>query len=278
MDYQGGRTDLDIVNWIKKRTGPSVVVLDSLEAVKKLVESNEVVVLLFGDSLTGETYQAFEKVSKNVDDVTFGYCELSDARDFYRADTNSVILLKKFDEGRNDCNCEVNEENLKNFIDRNQYPTIMPFNEKAAEKIFGEGLNTLFLFLSNRGETNAQALNALTDSSSVLKGKIVLSVSKFEEELGQRLGEYVGVTEDETPLIKIISPVGDSGEIKKYNYEGDITSEGLIKFYEAFAENKLKPHYKSEPVPEKNDEPVKVSLKKSYFLNKNILDYCCKNF
>lgn len=31
-----------------------------------------------------------------------------------------------------------------------------------------------------------------------------------------------------------------------------------MKFYEDFAGNKIKPFFKSQPIPEKNDEPVKV--------------------
>lgn len=32
----------------------------------------------------------------------------------------------------------------------------------------------------------------------------------------------------------------------------------IVKFYEDFAANKIKPFFKSQPIPEKNDEPVKV--------------------
>lgn len=32
----------------------------------------------------------------------------------------------------------------------------------------------------------------------------------------------------------------------------------ITKFYEDFAGNKIKPFFKSQPIPEKNDEPVKV--------------------
>jgi len=52
--------------------------------------------------------------------------------------------------------------------------------------------------------------------------------------------------------------------VKKYNYEGEFTSETFLKFYEDFSKGKLQPSYKSEPVPETNDAPVKIVVGKTF--------------
>jgi protein disulfide isomerase len=50
-------------------------------------------------------------------------------------------------------------------------------------------------------------------------------------------------------------------DLEKYKYEGklaDLTVESVGAFINDFKAGKLKPHLKSEPVPESNDGPVKI--------------------
>jgi len=46
-DYKGGRTSEEIVNWLKKRTGPAALIVDDVETVKMLTEREEVFVVGF---------------------------------------------------------------------------------------------------------------------------------------------------------------------------------------------------------------------------------------
>ena len=46
-EYQGGRQSADIVNWLKKKTGPPAVALNDVEAAKTLIEKDDVVVIGF---------------------------------------------------------------------------------------------------------------------------------------------------------------------------------------------------------------------------------------
>lgn len=203
IDYTGGRTDLEVILWIDKKTGPVLKEVSTVEELEKLNEANEVVVVLFGDSSDSESTSTFKKIAYAYDDLVFALVLSESVRTHYNVDSvNSVVLFKKFDEKRNDCNCEVNEDNLKNFIDRNQFPVIMNFDEKTAEKIFGEGHTTLFLFLSAKeAEKTKVANDVLLEVSEKLKGKIFLCKSDSTEELGQRLAEYIGLSDDETPTV-----------------------------------------------------------------------------
>jgi len=46
-EYKGGRTSAEIVNWLKKRTGPPAVIVDSVDTVKSITEKEEVFVVGF---------------------------------------------------------------------------------------------------------------------------------------------------------------------------------------------------------------------------------------
>jgi len=46
-EYKGGRTSAEIVNWLKKRTGPAAMTVDSVEIVKTMTDKEEVFVVGF---------------------------------------------------------------------------------------------------------------------------------------------------------------------------------------------------------------------------------------
>ena len=47
-----------------------------------------------------------------------------------------VVLLKKFDEGRNNLEGDVTEESVRKFVAGNSLPLVIEFNQDTAQKIF----------------------------------------------------------------------------------------------------------------------------------------------
>lgn len=45
--YTGGRTSPEIVNWLRKKTGPPCIALKDVDGAKKFVEKDDVVVIGF---------------------------------------------------------------------------------------------------------------------------------------------------------------------------------------------------------------------------------------
>ena len=63
-----GRTSADIVNWLKKKTGPPAVSLDSVDKASKMIEKDDVVVIGFfkvglGASLVKEVLNSMSNKS-----------------------------------------------------------------------------------------------------------------------------------------------------------------------------------------------------------------------
>lgn len=72
-----------------------------------------------------------------------------------------------------------------------------------------------------------------------------------------------------TPKIGILGFAGRGGPTK-YLMKSELNEENIIKFYEDFIAKKLTPYVKSEPIPEKNDGPVKTVVADNY--NSIVLD------
>lgn len=256
IEYNGGRTEGEIVNWINKKSGTAVKELTEVDSLEKFINDHEVSVVFFGEKDT-EAFKVVEKVAQTLDDVVFAVAASEELRTAKSAQENGVVLFKSFDERRNDFSEALNEANLKAFISKNSLPTLFKFDQKSAQKIFGEGMACLFLF-HGTDDASTAVLDVFSKVAAELKGKILVSTSTINDGLGKRLGDYIGVSESELPNIKIVNPNG--GEVKKYNFEGEVNVENLVKFYEDWAALRLKPVFKSAPIPETNDEPVKVIL------------------
>ena len=254
IDFNGGRTEDEIVSWINKKSGTAVRELLDTVALEKFIADHDVAVVFFGSKEAAE-FKIYEKVAQGSEDTVFAFTTSEELREKHYAKVNSVVLFKNFDEKRNDFAGELNEAALKAFISKSSLATLIKFDQKAAQKIFGENMPCLFLF-HGTDEASKVALEVFDVAAPLLKGKILVATSPIADGLGKRLGDYIGVTDSELPHVKIVNPNG--GEVKKFAYEGELNAEGLVKFYEDWANSRLKAVYKSAPLPETNDEPVKV--------------------
>jgi len=127
-------------------------------------------------------------------------------------------------------------EAVNAFITTNSVPTIMPFDQKAAQLIFGGGQSCLFLF-TEEGEASDRATEGLTEASSKLKGEILMATSGVVDGLDKRLADYVGVTGD-LPQLWVVDPAG--GDLKKFRFEGeDFSAENFVQFFEDFQAGSL---------------------------------------
>lgn len=266
IEYEGGRTDKEIVNWIRRKTQPSTSELGSAQHLADLQKSNNVVVVFFGGK-DHEHWSAFESASKRFDDVTFVYTANADIRGEHKvAEGTNVVLLKNFDDLRNELAGAFDTASLVQFIEENRYPLVLPFDQKAAQKIFGESVPTVFL-IYKKDEAGQRAEKIFNEAAQKLKGKIQFSVADIDDgALGPRLAEFVGVAESDCPAIRIVEPLRTSAP-KKFVFGNELTVENIVQFYEDYKAGKLQTHLKSEPIPEKNDQPVKV---KFYFVETRI--------
>jgi len=99
-EYNGGRTEPEIVSWMKKKTGPATKALNDVAEVESFTAEPEVAVVYFGSDEAG--LEAFNKVAKTNDDFLFGVSSNVETFEKFGVQKETVVIFKKFDEKRND--------------------------------------------------------------------------------------------------------------------------------------------------------------------------------
>nr|XP_042697162.1 LOW QUALITY PROTEIN: protein disulfide-isomerase [Chrysemys picta bellii] len=263
-EYTAGREADDIVNWLKKRTGPAATTLADAAAAEALVDSSEVSVMGLFKDVESEAAKQFLLAAESIDDIPFGISSSSDVFSKYQLSKDGVVLFKKFDEGRNNFEGDLTKENLLNFIKSNQLPLVIEFTEQTAPKIFGGEIKThILLFLPKSVADYQGKLDNFKTAAGHFKGKILFIFIDSDHSDNQRILEFFGLKKEECPAVRLITL---EEEMTKYKPDSDeLTAEKIKEFCDQFLEGKVKPHLMSQDLPDDWDkQPVRVLVGKNF--------------
>ncbi|KAG8429870.1 hypothetical protein GDO86_008963 [Hymenochirus boettgeri] len=257
-EYSAGREAADIVEWLKKRSGPAASALTDEAAVTALVDASEVAVVGFFKDPESELAKVFMQVAEAVDDIPFGITSSDSAHSKYELTKDSIVLFKKFDEGRNTFEGEITKEEVQNFIKANQLPLVIEFTEQTAPKIFGGDIKTHILFFLPKSASDYQdKLDDFKKAAASFKGKILYIFIDSDNADNQRILEFFGLKKEECPAVRLITL---EEEMTKYKPETkDLSAANIKAFCDSFLEGKLK------DIPDDWDKtPVKVLVGKHF--------------
>ncbi|EFA00647.1 protein disulfide-isomerase [Tribolium castaneum] len=258
IDYNGGRQADDIVAWLLKKTGPPAKEIKTVEEAKEFIDASNVAVIGFFKDQTTDKAKAFLAAAATIDDYPFGITSEDSVYKEYEAECGSIVLFKKFDEGKVLFEGEATEKNIKKFVAGNSLPLIVEFNHETAQKIFGGDIKSHLLLFLNKGEDHFEKVSeAARAVAKPFKEQVLFVTIDAGEEDHQRILEFFGMKKEEVPAARLIKLEED---MAKYKPETDeLSSESIKKFVEDFLAGKLKQHLLSQDLPEDWDkEAVKV--------------------
>ena len=254
VDYSGAREEEAIYSWLQKKSGPASKEITSLEQAKEL-EDKKLAVLLITSSKNAGQLSKFNTLANGFDDVPFYYTHNKDVKKQYGATKkNTMVIFRTFDDGRKEISDaeELTTEAMKEFLNASRFPLVMPFEQEAAERIFGSETPAIFLF--NEG-TESAATKAFSAAARTRGKDILFSQSTITSGLGARLAEFLGITAKDDNGVRIIRFAG--GNLLKFKLD-DVTEEGINKFIDDWKAEKLTPYFKSEAAPDNTNNPVKI--------------------
>ncbi|CAF0827852.1 unnamed protein product [Rotaria sordida] len=264
FEYTGGRGQDDIISWLKKKTGPAADELKTVDDLNKLKQASDVVVIGAFKDMDGDTAASFLQVAKTLDGIPFGITSNADVLKELNVKQDTVVLLKKFDEGRNDLTSSIDESSIRQFIQENQLPTVVDFNAETAQKIFGGEIKVhVLLFASKKGSDYEKLREEFKTAAQQYRGKTLFVSIDSDDEENERVLEFFGLKTASLPAVRLITLKDEMSKFKPDS--SDITSDVLTDFVEAFFDGKLKQHLLTQDIPDDWDKaPVKILVGKNF--------------
>ncbi|KAJ0178162.1 hypothetical protein K1T71_005985 [Dendrolimus kikuchii] len=259
IDYSGGRQADDIVNWLKKKTGPPAVEVTSAEQAKELIAANNVIVFGFFHDQGTEKAKAFLNVASMVDDQVFALVTDEKLIDELEAAEQDVVLFKNFEENRVKYEGEsFDEDNFKTWVFVQSMPVIVEFSHETASKIFGGQIKFhLLVFLSKKNGDFEKYVEELKPVAKNYRDKIMTVAIDSDEDEHQRILEFFGMKKEEVPSVRLIALEQDMAKYKPTSDE--LSANTVEEFVQAFFAGTLKQHLLSEDLPSDwSAKPVKV--------------------
>ncbi|EMS51725.1 Protein disulfide isomerase-like 1-4 [Triticum urartu] len=178
----------------------------------------------------------------------------------------SIVLLKKEEEKLTVFDGEFRASAIAEFVSANKIPLITTLTQETAPAIFDNPIKKQILLFAVAKESS-KFLPIIKETAKSFKGKLLfVFVERDNEEVGEPVANYFGITGHETTVLAYTG----NEDAKKFFFSGEISLDTIKEFAQDFLEDKLTPSYKSDPVPESNDEDVKVVVGKS--LDQIVLD------
>ncbi|XP_048535900.1 protein disulfide isomerase-like 1-4 [Triticum urartu] len=269
-DYSGERTKDAIVAWISKKLGPAVQNLTAVDEAEKVVTGDDVAVLAFLDHLSGAHSDELAAASRLEDTISFYQTTSPDVAKLFHIDPEakrpSIVLLKKEEEKLTVFDGEFRASAIAEFVSANKIPLITTLTQETAPAIFDNPIKKQILLFAVAKESS-KFLPIIKETAKSFKGKLLfVFVERDNEEVGEPVANYFGITGQETTVLAYTG----NEDAKKFFFSGEISLDTMKEFAQDFLEDKLTPSYKSDPVPESNDEDVKVVVGKS--LDQIVLD------
>uniref|UniRef100_A0A665W7B2 Protein disulfide-isomerase n=1 Tax=Echeneis naucrates TaxID=173247 RepID=A0A665W7B2_ECHNA len=256
ITYTGKRSADGIIKWMKRRTGPGAEVLESTKSAAQFIDAHNITVVGFFDV---EAAKVFKEVAFDVTDTEFGVTTTPEVFQKYEVKTNSVVLFKKFDDGRADFVLSEEEKldkrNLTSFIQENSMELIIRFSKETVTQILTSPvLNHALLFVNKSSADISEIYSAFKSAAEAFRLKILFVLVNVDEPRNGRLMEYFRVRDFEAPLIRLVNLT----DHVSYHLPSDTLDVDTIKtFCQSYLEGKAKV-MQSEPIPEGWDKkPVK---------------------
>ncbi|KAJ0020534.1 hypothetical protein Pint_32176 [Pistacia integerrima] len=256
--YTGARNKDAIVTWIRKKIGPGIHNVTTLDEAERILTSNDKVVLGYLNSLVDLESEVFAAASRLQDDVNFYQTVDPAVAELFHLDPKvkrpALVMVKKEAEKISYFDGQFDKSAIADFVFANKLPLVTIFTKESASAIFESTIKKQLLLFTTSNDS-AKVLPVFEEVAKIFKGKLIfVYVEMDNEDYGKPVAEYFGVTGNAPTVLGYTG--NDDG--KKFVFDGEFTLDKMKAFGKDFLEDQLKPFFKSDPIPETNDGDVKI--------------------
>ncbi|CAK7304688.1 Protein disulfide-isomerase A2 [Vulpes lagopus] len=266
-EYTGPKEADGMAEWLRRRVGPSAMQLADAEGAQALIDSRDVVVIGFFRDLQDEDVATFLALAQDALDMTFGLTDQPKLFEKFRVTKDTVVLFKKFDEGRADFPVDeelgLDQGDLSRFLLTHSMHLVTEFNSQTSPKIFSARiLNHLLLFVNQTLAEHRELLEGFGEAAPPFRGQVLFVVVDVGASNAHVL-QYFGLKAEEAPALRFIN----METTKKYAPAGGgpLTAAAVATFCHAVLSGQVKPYLLSQDVPPDWDRrPVKTLVGQNF--------------
>jgi len=252
VDYDGGRTAADIVQWVTKKSGPPSRPLSTQAEISTLLSGSGTRAIAY---VTGDQAEVWEDVAEGEKLQAFAFYHISDPSLF---GTNQAGAAELHKDGEEVIRFSGNfkESELTQWLLAEGFPLVDELSQDSWNRFTKSGLDLLAVF-QKETEGNSAALSV----AKAYKGElIVTSSNQFE------IATQWGATGKVVPTAIYATSKGGQPSFVVWNEDtnAEFNTESLMAFVVGARDGTYEPFIKSEPIPENNDGPVTVLVGKNF--------------
>ncbi|XP_068555136.1 protein disulfide-isomerase-like protein of the testis isoform X3 [Anas acuta] len=185
IDCKGVRQASAFITWVKRRTGPSTVLINSTDQAEAMINADNLAVIGFFKELRNNSMEVFCETAKDVPEMPFGMTSREDVCANYGIQKNTLVVFKKGKPVHN----EVLEDDRQNKLDLTRLiktftlDLVTEYNLETSVKIFDVPVeNHILLFIPTNSKTFNVTYENYKSAAMEFRGKIHLSSEEITED------------------------------------------------------------------------------------------------
>lgn len=261
-DLNGVRQFQNVIDWLKKKTGPIAVEIDNVNAAEKFIRSEAVTIIGFFTDRESDEVETFLNAADTIDDYRFGITSNDDVYAKYGAKSGSIMLFK---EDKNSVfEGEVSKSAIFEFVAVQSAPVIVDFNRSFSHIVFNVVKSHLVLFTSKDAGHMEKYIEPAKTLAEEYRGKVLLININTDEDDHERIMAFFRIKKEGIPTMRLTHMV--DGVTKKYKpFFADLSPDYIRSFVEDGLNGKLQEDLLSQDLPEDWDKaPVKTLVSTNF--------------
>ncbi|CAL2037080.1 unnamed protein product [Caenorhabditis brenneri] len=264
IKYTGGRATSQIVDWVKKKSGPTVTAVESVEQLNELKEKHRVIVIGYFKDAKSEASTIFNEVADSVDDIFFTIAGSSDVATAATLSADGVALIRTDGDDSETNSIEDSEITntivLKQWIHGYKLSPVTEFTHDSAQEIVGGDLKKFhFLIIKKSDPSFDETIAKFTEVAKLFRAKVIFVLLNIDVEENGRILEFLGVDAKNTPANRIVSL---DDQVEKFKPQDD---EDYETFTNSYLQGKATQDLKAQELPDDWDAlPVKVLVASNF--------------
>jgi protein disulfide-isomerase A1 len=269
--YEGLKKADKIINWLKEETKIEIKTIANkteLEEFKK----NKFNMLYFGKN--EKIIQEFILVDRKIEDIPMAIVNsdelINENKNKKKIEKNEFIMLNTPYDERTYYLYEFKAENILHFHDLYYYPKVIEYNMQTADLFLIKKYTSLVYFASKNSKYWEEGKKILSNIWDKLNQKLKLFVSVIDEGASIKIADFCGVKNIDKPKVFLMESNLDNP--LKYEFQGEINEKNLLEFVQKWEKKEISPFYRSEPIPDPDDNEGDIFIVVGKSFKKEVLD------